>query len=209
MPSTYSRMDIYNMALSMCGLDTIASPNERSPKAIQCELHWDVARRSALRDYPFRFALARAVLAEQDIEDVWSSEWQHVYARPDGCIKVLRVMPGSDTGHGEASGKKVVWKKSCEMRYEVIGDLIYTDAEYAAADCVMDVEDVSKWDELFCLVMSRKLACLIAVPLLKNNPQKLQELMTLYQQALPDAEGHDASEQNMPQDECPWLLARG
>ena len=48
MPSTASKLDIFNMALGFIGTRTIASANENTPEAIQCGLYWDRARRSAL-----------------------------------------------------------------------------------------------------------------------------------------------------------------
>ena len=58
------------------------------------------------------------------------------------------------------------------------------------------------------MAMARKLAMLIAVPLLKNNQSKLQELAQLYQDALPRAEGQDASESRDRRKADPWLVAR-
>ena len=83
MPSTAGKLDIFNMALGFLGTRTIASENERTPEAIQCDLYWDRARRSALRDYPYRFAVRRVVLAEKTLPETYEGEWRHAYALPD------------------------------------------------------------------------------------------------------------------------------
>ena len=97
MSSTASRLDIYNMALGFIGARTIASPNENCNEAIQCELYWDRARRSALRDYPSNFAVQRVQLAETIVPSVYCDEqgrpvvYQHAYALPNKCLKVMRL----------------------------------------------------------------------------------------------------------------------
>lgn len=55
-----AKLDIWNMALGFIGTRTVASESERTPEAVQCALFWDSARRTALRDYPWNFAQARA-----------------------------------------------------------------------------------------------------------------------------------------------------
>lgn len=65
MASTAGKLDIYNMALGFAGQRTIASPSENTPEAIQCELYWDRARRSALQDFPYNFACAVFVLPQR------------------------------------------------------------------------------------------------------------------------------------------------
>lgn len=182
MPSTATKLTICNMALGFIGTRTLASPNERTPEAIQCELYWDTARRSALRDFPYRFAQRRVVLAEKPLPAVYAMEWRHAYGLPDGWLKIHRV-------HGGEVGADP-WL----LVSDGAGIIILSNVAGAMADYSRDVEDVSLWDELFVLAMARKLALLIAVPLLKNNSGKMEELATLYQAAIPQADGQDASE---------------
>lgn len=199
MASTAGKIDIYNMALGFIGTRTVASPNENTPEAIQCSLYWDRARRTALRDYPYRFALQRIKLPLlADAPEVYSEQWKCVYSQPDKCLKVHSVYTGRDCAH----------KARFQIERCSLGNVILTDVEQAVALCTIDEEDLSLWDELFVLVMARKLASLIAIPLLKNNSGKLQELEQLYQAAVPRAEGHDASEGRERQPVDSWLQAR-
>lgn len=200
MASTASRIDIYNMALGFIGTRTIASPNEKTPEAIQCELYWDRARRSALRDFPYSFAQRRVRLGQKPMPDVYEDEWEYAYGLPDGCLKVHAV-------HGVRHSRV----RREEWRLTGTGDelVILTQTELAMADCTIDVENVSLWDELFVMAMARKLAALVCVPLLKNNQAKLQELEQLYQMAIPRAEGQDASEREKEPRMDSWLAARG
>ncbi|MEQ2653643.1 hypothetical protein AAAU16_04035 [Desulfovibrio piger] len=199
MPSTASKLDIFNMALGFIGTRTIASANENTPEAIQCGLYWDRARRSALRDYPYRFAVRRVVLAEKNLPAAYAEEWRHAYVLPDGCLKVHAVHDGKEQGR----------KRPFRLESDAEGALLLCDVSRAVATCTFDVEEATRWDELFVMAMARKLAALVAVPLLKNNSGKVQELEQLYQLAVPRSDGQDASEgTNRPQLDG-WIAARG
>lgn len=199
MPSTSNRLEIYNMALGFIGTRTVGSPNERTPEAIQCELYWDRARRSALRDYPYRFAVKRFRLPEKEMPDVYAKEWTHCYGLPDAVLKVVRVHDG---------GKRGLSKTPYAVQQGDEGEIILCDVETAMADCIVDVEDIALWDESFANAMARKLACLICVPLCKGE-QKLNGLVQLYQAAIPQAEGADVSESYDSKPGDAWLQARG
>jgi hypothetical protein len=198
MASTSNRLEIYNMALGFIGTRTVGSPNEHTPEAIQCELYWDRARRSTLRDYPYRFAVRRIQLPEKELPEVYAMEWRYAYGIPDTAIKVLRIH----------AGRARLNKKAYSIEQGEDGELILTDVPQAMADVVVDVEDISRWDEAFVAAMARKLACLICVPLLKSDA-KLGMLMQLYQAAVPAAEGDDASEAYDRKEPDTWLMARG
>lgn len=199
MPSTSNRLEIYNMALGFIGTRTIGSPNEHTPEAIQCELYWDRARRSALRDFPYRFAVRRMRLPEKELPVEYDEEWLHAYGLPDSVLKIVRVHDGRRRGLNRTP---FAVQRSDE------GELLLTDVEHAMIDAVVDVEDITQWDEAFVTAMSRKLACLICVPLTKGEG-KLQSLTQAYQAAIPVAEGADASESYDRKPEDAWLQARG
>lgn len=199
MASTSGRLDICNMALGFIGTRTIASIDERTPEAVQCGLYWDAARRAALRDYPYRFAQRRAYLAARAVPETYASQWRCCYGVPDGCLKIHAVHTGTDGAPLPAP-----WTLVGEEE----GMVLLTNVGGAMADMTVDVKDVSAWDELFVMAMARRLAVLVAVPLLKNNSGKMQELMQLYQTAVPQAEGQDAGESEPRRRPDAWLLAR-
>ncbi|HIV65533.1 MAG TPA: hypothetical protein H9991_04670 [Candidatus Mailhella excrementigallinarum] len=184
------------MALGFIGTRTVASESERTPEAVQCALFWDSARRTALRDYPWNFAQARARLAEVAMPEAWAGEWRHAYVPPDRCLRLHRVL-----GAGGRAGFMPV--------HDAEREIVLTDAADALADYTRDVAEPSRWDDAFRMVMARRLACLICAPLLKNNAGKVQELESLYRAALPDAMQSDASEREERAEPDAWLLARG
>ncbi len=191
-----SKLEIWNMALGFIGTRTVASETERTPEAIQCALFWDCARKAALRDYPWNFAQDRARLAEVSLPEAWAGEWRHAYVLPDRCLRLHRVRGAG----GRTSFMPV---------YDAEREIVLTDAADALADYTRDVAETSRWDNAFCAAMARKLACLICVPLLKNNGSKVQELESLYRAALPEAMQADASEREECTEPDAWLLARG
>ena len=184
------------MALGFIGTRTVASESERTPEAIQCALFWDSARRAALRDYPWNFAQCRARLAETILPEVRAGDWGYAYALPDRCLKIHQLWSG---------GRRARFLPV----YEAERPIILSDGAEAMADYTRDVTETSRWDDAFCGVMARRLACLICVPLLKNNAGKVQELEGLYRAALPEAMQADASEREQRAEPDAWLLARG
>lgn len=197
MAATAGKIDLFNMALGFIGTRTVASEREKTPEAEQCRLYWDRARRQALRDFPFPFAVRRERLAERRPPDAGGVAWRHAYALPDGCLRVLAV-------HGEDAGRHEAWALESDRD----GALLYCDAPRASLSGIFDVEDVSRWDELFVRLMARRLAALIAVPLLRNNSAKVRELEELYRLELTDAQAQAAAESGKKRPPASWLAAR-
>lgn len=181
MASSATRLDIYNMALGFIGTRTIGSPNESTPEAIQCNLMWDRARRSCLRDFPYNFAVRRALLPEKTLPDEYAVEYTNAYGTPNDNIRILKIF----TEQYERLPYRIVIYNNAPM--------IVTTKEDVYCDYVCDEENIGVWDELFIMAMARKLACLIAAPLLKNTAE-LKVLDQLYQQAIPQAEGINSAE---------------
>ncbi len=188
------KVEICNMALGFIGTRAMASYDERTPEAAQCRLYWDRARRSALRDFPYPFSKKLIRLAPVEMPGELAARWQYAYSVPTSALKVLAV------------GKCAPF----ELMQGSTDLAIYCNEPHACALCVVDVVDAGLWDELFIIAMAYRLAMLIAVPLLKNNSAKIQELAALYQQALTKAEGHGANEGRveMPISQDSWLEAR-
>ena len=192
-----TKIQIWNMALGFIGTRTVASETERTPEAIQCSLFWDCARREALRVYPWNFAQVREWLAQKNIPEVYAGQWRYAYAFPELCLRLHCVRHATDQ----------------ERAFQVVRDndgtaLILTDIPRAMGDYTRDIKDVSVWDDAFIQVMARRLACLIAIPLLKNNTGKIQELEQLYRAAMPLAQEANASEQHEKPEIDAWLTAR-
>lgn len=193
------KIKIWNMALGYVGTRTVASEAEKCEEARQCALYWDSARQQALRDFPFPWAQHRARLAQKSRPDVWAADWRFAYGLPEVCLKVHRI------GSAERRDLRAPFK----MVHDPTGTvLILTDADAAFADYTSDVESPTLWDADFIHMLARKLAAMIAIPLLKNNGSKVSELEQLYRAAIPQAYQPAAQEQKDKQQEDSWIACR-
>ena len=194
---TITQISIWNHALGFLGARTVASERENTPEAIQCRLYWDSARRQVLRDFPWSFAQRRAWLGRLPLPAGYEAEFRFAYALPRDCLK------------------------SHEVRHEGIGvrpfalaqgadgaPCLLTDASRALLLYTADVRQSALFDDLFAHTLARRLACLVAVPLLKNNTQKLAELEKLYAESLPRAREAAAAELGKARADDDWIAAR-
>ncbi|MCD7984134.1 MAG: hypothetical protein LUG19_07765 [Desulfovibrio sp.] len=200
MATDAGKIRIWNMALGYVGTRTVAAEDERCEEAVQCALYWDAARRQALRDSPYNFAQRRAWLAETALPEVYAAEWTHAYALPDGWLKVHHLVTPGAARERRAPFLLAATDQGAE--------LLLTDAAPALAAYTADVPDTSRFDDLFAGMLARKLAAMIAVPLLKNNAGKVNELAQLYSASLPDARQANAGERKERPVVDSWLAAR-
>ena len=191
-----SQISIWNHALGFLGARSVASAEENTPEALHCRCYWDSARRQSLRDFPWSFAQRRAWLASIALPCGYEAEFRFAYALPRDCLKAHAV------------------------RHEGVSPRPFALAQQDGAPCLLsnasralllytaDVRQSALFDDLFAHVLARRLACLVAVPLLKNNSQKLAELEKLYAESLPHAREAAAAELGQTPNEDAWLAAR-
>lgn len=175
MVSDVSKLQIFNIALGFIGTRVVNSVDEKSPEAIQCNLYWDRARRSVLRDYPYDFAIRRYQPESMTVPATYQG-WSHCYQAPLNALKVWSVHNPGD----------YVTRQPFEVAYLDDNIIILCNVANAQITCAVDVTNLALWSEQFVTAMARKLALLISNALLKNNPQKIQELNALYEAALPE-----------------------
>lgn len=195
---TLTQIAIWNWALGFLGARSIAAEDENTPEALQCRLYWDSARRQALRDYPWAFAQRRAWLARVALPSGFEQEYRFAYALPEACLKAHEVRH-----------EGLLPRPFCLAR-DPAGDaaILLTSASRALLLYTEDVRHCHQFDDLFAHMLARKLACLLAAPLLKSNSQKIAELEQLYSASLPQARQSDASERRPLPLPDSWLQAR-
>ena len=193
-----NQISIWNRALGFLGARGVAAEQENTPEALQCRLYWDTARRQVLRDFPGNFAQRRAWLAPQALPEGYAPEFGFAYALPDLCLKVHAVR------------HQGLAPRPFRLGRNAAGDapLLLTDSDRALALYTEDVQNPRLFDDLFAHILARKLAALVAVPLLKDAGQQIAALEKLYAADLPRAQAADASERRERPAEDPWLLAR-
>ena len=195
---TLTQIAIWNRALGFLGARSITAEDENTPEALQCRLYWDSARRQALRDYPWAFAQRRAWLARVALPAGFEQEYRFAYALPGACLKAHEVRH-----------EGLLPRPFCLAR-DPAGDatILLTSASRALLLYTEDVRHCHQFDDLFAHMLARKLACLLAAPLLKSNSQKIAELEQLYSASLPQARQSDASERRPLPLPDSWLQAR-
>lgn len=201
---TITQISIWNHALGFLGARTVASERENTPEAIQCRLYWDSARRQVLRDFPWSFAQRRAWLGRMQLPAGYEAEFRFAYALPRDCLKAHEVRhegistrpftlaQAGPNGAGGADG----------------APCLLTDASRALLLYTADVRQSAYFDDLFAHTLARRLASLVAVPLLKNNSQKVIELEKLYAESLPRAREAAAAELGKTPADDAWIAAR-
>ena len=194
-----SKISIINMALGWLGAPPIAGLTEKRPEAIYASLYYDSALEQTLRDHRWNFAQRRKLLAALDVPDGYQGVYENAYALPVDCLHAHTVLDGANNTFpfivalAEDGGSKIV--------------LTTVASAYLGYTALVTVPEL--YDPNFVRTMSRRLAADIAVPILKNNAQKVQEAETLYDRELMKAKLADYRE-GKPEDEedVSWIQAR-
>ena len=198
---TITQISIWNHALGFLGARSVASERENTPEVIQCRLYWDSARRQVLRDFPWSFAQRRAWLGRQPLPAGYEAEFRFAYALPRDCLKAHEIR------HEGVSARPFSLALNA-AEGEGAAPCLLTDASRALLLYTADVRQSALFDDLFAHTLARRLAALVAVPLLKNNSQKVAELERLYSESLPRARQAAAGELGGVRGDDAWIAAR-
>jgi hypothetical protein len=194
-----SKIAICNMALGWLGAPPIASLTENRPEARYADQYYESALETTLRDHKWNFAQKRERLAPLPVPAGFEGVYPYAYAMPVDCLQAHRVLDLAENGFdfevalAPDGGSKILLTK--------------TTAAYLAYTAKVTVPEL--YDPDFVRALARRLTADLAVPILKNNPQKVQEAETLYERALVKAKLTDYQE-GKPADEpdVSWITAR-
>ena len=194
-----SKISIINMALGWLGAPPIAALTEKRPEAIYASQYYDSALEQTLRDHRWNFAQRRRRLAALDVPDGYQGIYDNAYALPVDCLHAHTVLDAAENTFpfivalAEDGGSKIV--------------LTNVASAYLAYTALVTVPEL--YDPNFVRALSRRLAADIAVPILKNNAQKVQEAETLYDRELTRAKLADYHEGKPEEEEdVSWIQAR-
>lgn len=179
-----SEVEICNLALSHLGDSaTVASidPPEGSAQAEHCAKWYPIARNSLLELQEWGFATTRALLAE--LVNPFP-QWQHSYARPADCVKVLAILPSDAAGDVAQTFPKNCFYAGAGPQVCTIytpadfttetdastGNLIIlTNQANALVRYTRLITDTSKFSALFTDALGWYLAGYLAGPVLKGE----------------------------------------
>lgn len=179
-----SEVEICNLALAHLGDSaTVASinPPEGSAQAEHCQRWYPIARNSLLELQDWGFATTRALLAE--LVNPFP-QWQHAYARPADCLKVLAVLPADAAGdiadtfprdhfhHAAVPAQCAIYTPQAfttETDASTGNQIILTNQRNALVRYTRLVTDTSKFSPLFTDALGWYLASYLAGPVLKGE----------------------------------------
>jgi len=137
MPSTLTKLQIFNYALIKIGDATIASPTENTPRAKTLNTLYDNIRDDLLRRSPWNFAKKQASLASNGNTPTY--RWLYEYPIPADMVKLLET--------------------ENQWPYEIQGRLILSDATTPLKiTYIARITDETLFDPMFSNALQTRLA---------------------------------------------------
>lgn len=201
-----SEVEICNLALSHLGDSaTVASidPPEGSAQAEHCARWYPVARNSLLEMHDWGFATTRVLLAEVTGT---LTQWDHTYARPSDCLKMLAVLPSSSCEGDEATSQPYISESDAAGNQIILTDQVDAIARYTRV-----VTDTSRFSPLFTDTLGWYLSTYLAGPVLKGDSaiKVAAANMRMVMEMLGHAKNADAAQQRQQVvHSVPWLAGR-
>lgn len=148
MPSTASKIDIYNMALDLLEEQPSTSFTDGQDTTNWLNRNYETTRDAELRKHPWNFALKRASLPADTAAPAFG--WAVAYTVPSDCLAVQPLT---------VSGKQ----NTAPIPYEFEGDKVLTDATAPLLlRYTKRITNEGKFDPLFVEALTGKLAAKMA-----------------------------------------------
>lgn len=166
-----SSVQVCNIALGSLGANLITSLSEASVEATLCNVHWDNARRSTLRNHPWNFSIKRTQLTELETAPLF--EYDKQFQMPSDLLRLLRVYE--------------------DFNYKVEGHQIITNKTDCLIKYVYDNTDVASWPDSFVDLVAARLKVDLSYGITKSSSQK-QLCVEEYKEKLTEARAQDSQE---------------
>jgi hypothetical protein len=156
-PSSQTKLNVWNLALDLISETALQSPTEDSAAGRWLTREWDHVVATLLRSYVWGFAKQRFSISADATNPPF--KWSYRYKMPAGTIRVLPI-----TRYGDRTGAPVV--------HEIVGDYIETNEPAPLyVTCIMDYSNnPGKWDALF----TEMVRCTLAVGMANKFPGKVK-----------------------------------
>jgi hypothetical protein len=170
---------------------------ETSPEAIACRALYAAARDTVQAAHPWDFCTEIDLLAETTNDR--PDDWAYKYIMPT-CLRFVRVWPYQGLPNPRYP-----------IDYEIRGDYIYCNVQYARGLYVVSVEDPTKFSPSFVSALSFYLASELCMPLGKQA-RLAERMVDAYNVEIARAAQTDANQvptnQDRMQREASWIEAR-
>lgn len=218
-----SEVEICNRALSEIGTrSTITSLAEASAEAQQCNLWYDQLRKMLLRSAPWGFARAQYPLSELgSLTTVPPSSpwpWGHKFMYPTDCLRMRYILPPAPSDTAVSPLIDIYCGPSPTNRFIIANDkdslgdmrrVILSNVPNAQAVYIIDVSDVSLFDDAFNTALSAALSFKLCIPL-SGNVAMRQDFRQTAEDLIKSARAADGNEGLTTTEHTPdWILARG
>jgi hypothetical protein len=194
-------VEIANLAATFIGTTArLVSPDDNTVLARRVKAVWDLQRRSTIRDGEWNFACARASLPS--LAEVAPYPFTYVFALPAGTLRLLEVLDSEARDNYRLEGGAVIGGVATSGP-RILANLVPINVRY-----LVDVPDMTLWDEQFAEAFAARIAWAIGKPI-AGSAYSTTEGWNLYQAKCSAAKSVDARE-NPPldQEESGWVLAR-
>lgn len=188
------KVEIINIALARLGESPIQSLEEGSVPANTAKTVYDAARRSALRDYNWNFALSVATLARYGATP---HDFRFAFALPADCLRAIRLRREGVPDRADPRG----------IRFVIRSGRLLTEEPKALLEYLRDVTDESEFDSKFVEAFTYKLASELAMPV-KGSSDLMASYSNAYQALVNRAAAESAWEEKEPRSGNPYLEAR-
>lgn len=188
-----SSTTIANYALGILGSKRISDINDTTNKNARFTLlHYDQARREALRAHRWNFACRRVTLSQHADPPNWGYSYQ--YPLPADFIRLDQVNEVDAWSNQRADWFEI--ESGLDANDNPIGTVLLIESSAVRIRYVADIEDVSRFDPLFTQALSVLLASKCARAITGSDSRE-GELRQQYEQIdLPAAMQADSAETN-------------
>ncbi len=155
-------VDVFNMALSRCGVynNAVADVNENTKQAGVCRVFYDRCRRYVLRDFPWRFAERRTPLSALANPP---TNWGYKYPYPADCLMARYLVVAG------LRNPRVDQVAPFQLVNDAVdGAVLVSDLSPAELCYTTDITDLNLWDEISVSALAYRLASEIVMPLAKD-----------------------------------------
>jgi hypothetical protein len=198
-----SEAQICNLALAHCKQTKTTISNldtDLGNTAVQCRIHYDVARQFVLTDHNWNFATRRLILTDISSSPMSPTTWGYRYDYPSDCLKIQEIERLLKTN--------AATPYSIEQEDDGSGLSILTDQETARVVYTVDVTNTTLFSPGFITSLGWYLASELS-PALTGSEEIQEACITVYRNTVAAAQAIDSGEGEAdPEIDSPWERAR-
>lgn len=177
-----SVVNMCNSALNLLGASTISSLTDDTKNARLCNQRYEPVRNRVFRSHAWNCLHKRVQLAQNSTAPV--IEYDHAYALPSDCLRVLKIHNGTTDSIADA------------LDYKLEGRNIITDEDTVYAIYIALDTDPNNYDTYLRESISHQLAADLCYAI-TNNATLANQYMTRADERLREARFIDATENSL------------